>query len=362
MLNVLNTIMVNNLCLVFSGRSYHEPLNSDDLEGLTKKKFSYETMKKVRWVLKMYREWRLVRNSSSLLLDIQCDLDDGNSINKESLVSGVCKFLTEVKKLDGSEFPGKTLYDLVICIQFHLETVGYSWKLLVDPDFKDIRFTLDNLMKLRTSQGIGTRVRKAEVLSGYDENYLWENGLLGTFNPEVLLKTVVLVIGKGFALRAGAEHRALRSPPFNSQFEFVHDNSGVAMIRYKEDVGMKTNKGGLKHRQVDPKVVDLYPVENSDRCPVQIIMKYLSLLPPNRKTKSFYLQPKRKFTPGNWFLDKAVGVNKLRVVVKELCKTGGITGFFTNHSLRSTSATTLYQSNVDEQLIQEFTGHRSLAV
>ena len=125
---------------------------------------------------------------------------------------------------------------------------------------------------------------------------------------------------------------------------------------------MKTNKGALKHRQVDPKVVDLYPLENSDRCPIKVIMTYLALLPQNHKTHAFYLQPKKKFTPGDWFLDKPVGVNKLSVVVKELCKAGGITGFFNNHSLRSTSATNLYQCNVDEQLIQEFTGHRSLAV
>ena len=38
----------------------------------------------------------------------------------------------------------------------------------------------------------------------------------------------------------------------------------------------------------------------------------------------------------------------------------GITGFRTNHSLRSTTATRLYQAGVDEQLIMETTGCRSL--
>ena len=35
-------------------------------------------------------------------------------------------FLTEVKKIDGSDFPGKTLYDILICVQFYLETLGFS--------------------------------------------------------------------------------------------------------------------------------------------------------------------------------------------------------------------------------------------
>ena len=48
--------------------------------------------------------------------------------------------------------------------------------------------------------------------------------------------------------------------------------------------------------------------------------------------------------------------------MKELCKTAGLPGYYTNHSLRSTSATSMYQGNVDEQIIQEITGHRSLAV
>ena len=37
-------------------------------------------------------------------------------------------------------------------------------------------------------------------------------------------------------------------------------------------------------------------------------------------------------------------------------------GFFSNHSLRATCATRLYQAGVDEQLITERTGHTSLAV
>ena len=37
-------------------------------------------------------------------------------------------------------------------------------------------------------------------------------------------------------------------------------------------------------------------------------------------------------------------------------------GFYSNHSLRATCATRLYRAGVDEQLIMETTGHRSLAV
>ena len=350
------------LLIICRSRSYHEPLKSDGMDVLSRKKFSDETNKKIAWVTKMYCDWRIHREEDPNLESIDCDLDNIDTITIDSLNEAVCRFLTEVKKLDGSDFPGKMLYDIAICIQFHLELQGFSWKLLNQDMFKNIRFTVDNLMKLRVSQGIGISVRKAEILSSFDKDLMWNLGLLGMQNPEVLLDTVVFLVGKGFALRAGKEHRTLRAPPFNSQMQFMHDSDNNVFIRYTEDIGLKTNKRGLKHRKFQPKSVDIYPIEQVERCPVRIILKYLSLFPPNRNCKAYYLQPRKKYSPDNWYLDKPVGSNKLREVVKDLGKKAGLPGFYSNHSLHSTCATTLYQANVDEQLIQEITGHRSLAV
>ena len=48
--------------------------------------------------------------------------------------------------------------------------------------------------------------------------------------------------------------------------------------------------------------------------------------------------------------------------VGRICKSAGIPGHKTNHSLCATTATRLYQSGVDEQLVMERLGHRSLDV
>ena len=84
-----------------------------------------------------------------------------------------------MKKKDGTDFPGKTLYEMILCIQFHLETLGFAGKLLNENVFKDVHFTLDNMMKLHTSQGIGVQVKKAQILSNSEEELLWGSGLLG---------------------------------------------------------------------------------------------------------------------------------------------------------------------------------------
>ena len=49
-------------------------------------------------------------------------------------------------------------------------------------------------------------------------------------------------------------------------------------------------------------------------------------------------------------------------MVRDVCAKAGLPGHYTNHSLRVTAATHLYHNNFDEQIIQEFTGHRSVAV
>ena len=319
-------------------------------------------MKKVHWARHIYCDWRLFRESQENLRNYSCDLDDLSTVNKTDLNEAMCRFITEVKKIDGSDYPPKTLYDIVICVQFWLETQGLAWKLLSEDAFQDLKFTLDNLMKERTALGLGNNVRQAQVVGLNDEESMWKSGILGCHNPQVLLNTIVYLLGLHCALRAGKEHRGLRSLPFNSQFEFRVDSSGEYYVHYKEDLGLKTNKGGLKQRKIEAKEVDIFPSSNVDHCPVRIFKKYLELLPKYRVTQSLYLQPKKKFNAQTWYLDRPVGIHSLRKVVKNLCLNSSVEGYFTNHSLRSSSATRMYEGGVEEQQICEITGHRSLAV
>ena len=142
----------------------------------------------------------------------------------------------------------------------------------------------------------------------------------------------------------------------------MQDPNGEVFLRYREDIGLKTKKGGIKQRQVDVKMVDLYAMQNPNQCPLQAIIKYLSLLPKARICKAFYLQPRKKYFGKAWYVNKPAGINKLRNAVRDMCHNAGLPGYYTNHSLRSTAATKLYRKGVDEQIIMEITGHQSLAV
>ena len=47
-------------------------------------------------------------------------------------------------------------------------------------------------------------------------------------------------------------------------------------------------------------------------------------------------------------------------MIKSICDLAQFTGYHTKHSLRSTGVTRLYDTQMDEQLISQVTGHRSL--
>ena len=163
--------------------------------------------------------------------------------------------------------------------------------------------------------------------------------------------------GVNFALRSGKKHRQLRHE--DCQIEVVEKIGERAYLQYIEDVS-KNNQGGLKGRKKRSKEVLQHSNENVSRRPVRLFKLYNSLCPKDRPPNAFYLQALRNPTKDCWFSVLPLGHNALENMVKKMCKRAGIDGFKTNHSLRATAATRLFQAGVDEQLIMERTAHRSV--
>ena len=125
----------------------------------------------------------------------------------------------------------------------------------------------------------------------------------------------------------------------------------------------KSNSGGLTTFRRPAKVTRAYELPDcQQRCPVRLYELYNARCPDNRPHGAFYLKPLTKYTASTWYAAVPVGVNTLGNIVKDLCKAAGFEGYFTNHSLRATAATRLFEAEVDEQLIKLKTGHTSDAV
>jgi len=63
-----------------------------------------------------------------------------------------------------------------------------------------------------------------------------------------------------------------------------------------------------------------------------------------------------------WYIAQPRGKHYLNNMIKSMCQEANMDDHFTNHSLRASGASSLFQSEVPEKIIQGFTGHRSLNV
>ena len=202
--------------------------------------------------------------------------------------------------------------------------------------------------------------RKADIISVNDENLMWDLNVLGSGTPKQLVDTVLYLLRVHFALRATVEHHALRVGP-KSQLTLGLDRDH-RYLEYHEDVS-KTCQGGIDHRNVGRKKVRAYAnIAEPERCVVALYEKYLAHRPVHMNLDDFYLRPLANVKGSTWYACQPIGRNMLSKVVTNLATQAGLKGNYSNHSLRATAATQLYNANVDKQLISEVTGHRSNVV
>ena len=122
----------------------------------------------------------------------------------------LCRFVVEVRRKDGKHYPPNTVHQLCCGLLRRLRQYNPSLDIFKNPEFDAFRRTLDAEMKrLRRAPDMPLGPKRAEPISGIEEETLWENGLLGSHSPQALVDTMVYMAGLYFALRSGDEHRQL---------------------------------------------------------------------------------------------------------------------------------------------------------
>ena len=325
---------------------------------------SEATKKKCEWAVRVYESWVVHRNNMLrhvLPVKEAPVTQELHVMDNATLDYTLSRFVSEVRNAHGEDYPANTLYSLITSIQCYLRNDHARNVQLIDKTantFKKLNCALNYQMKQATAKGLGIESRQAQVITAEQEEQLWNKGVLGEHSPCTLRDTLLWTIGLYFGLRGGQEHRNLRF--HNSQITIKYDEHNRQYLQYTEDVS-KTNQGGLAHRLIKPKVCRAY--ENTDmpqRCPVHLFRLYCSHCPKINTSNALYLRPLEKKHGDIWYYNQPAGRETLGNVVSKLMKDGKFEGHYTNHSLRATLATRLYEAGVDEQLIQESTGHRSV--
>ena len=90
----------------------------------------------------------------------------------------------------------------------------------------------------------------------------------------------------------------------------------------------------------------------------------MSKLPKCSKEKGFFYWKPLATLPSDptapWFAATPVGRNVLAKVVSEMFQEAGTSERKTNHSLRAAGVSQLFEAGVDEKVIQNRSGHRSI--
>lgn len=330
------------------------PMTDENILEARKSAIPKRTQQDTKYCLRVWEAWRKSMNANH-----------GSSVpslvemEPQAMAQWMTQFCLGARKVDGDEYQPNTLYHIICGLMRYVrENSIPDIDFLKDREFAGFRQSLDAEMKRIQSKGIGSDHKQAEPFTLEEEEMLWQNNILGDHTPEALLNTIIYMNGVYFALRSGDEHRQLRHNP--CQIQVVERAGERPYLKYTEDVS-KNRPGGIKGRKLKPKVVLHHAnIDNPDRCFVRMFKKYISLRPSQCTSNAFYLNPVKKFRGTNWFSTAPIGKNKLAKAVSNMCKACNIQGYKTNHSLRATAATRLYSSGVDEQLVMERTGHRSL--
>lgn len=251
-------------------------MTDDDIENLVTESTSKNTLAKAMWAVRLFNSWKEDRNKKAeILKDVAPVNGELLFMSDSDLDMNLRRFISEIKKKDGEEYRGNTLYEIIASIQYYLRGKKRIINFFDSENFQSLRKVLDAKMKMLAKQGIGITKRQATVITAEQEIKMWDAKILGTDTPQKLLDTLLYSLGLNLALRAGQEHRCLRVG-VNSQLS-IKQGDGRRYIQYIEDVS-KTNSGGINHRKLQPKSTRVYETpEVPEKCPVQILEKYLSL-------------------------------------------------------------------------------------
>ena len=317
------------------------------------------TQANTQWSLKTFNSWT----------DWRCKAKPGDPVPKDILTCAdanvlnkwLSLFVLEARRIDGTRYPTSTLNMLLSGLKRFVVRANPNTPNFLDEDtrFSGLRGTRDTVARKLREEGMGSFVRHAAVIFYDEEESLWKAGTLGLENPKALLNAIFFMNGKVLCLQGGREQKSLKI----AQFMFGSDQG--EFVVYTEN-GSKNHSGTYKEKAGDNKIIKHYA--NSQlgiRCYVFLLRFYLQKLAPKvlvDPESVFYWKPRDVVSASDttpWFTLQVIGRIVLSSMVKRMFQEVGIEGK-TNHLLRATGATRLFEANVPEKLIKERTGHKSL--
>ena len=118
------------------------------------------------------------------LLEAQCP---------EALDRGLSIFIAEVRRVDGDQYPPRTIHQLLSGILQYMRSCSCDTPNVLDRRVKCIQGACEVAFR---KEGFGTSVRHAAVITVEEEDQLWELRLMNITTPKGLQRAVFTMWGK----------------------------------------------------------------------------------------------------------------------------------------------------------------------
>ena len=121
-------------------------------------------------MVKVFEHWRFARNEAVLKQSYSGERQINENIeemSEEQLDFVLARFVSEVKREDGNQYPGKTFYEMMCSIHTFLRVKCKRNATLIDKRsyiFRSLNSALNFQMKEKAGQGIGIAVNQANFI------------------------------------------------------------------------------------------------------------------------------------------------------------------------------------------------------
>ena len=262
-----------------------------------------------------------------------------------------------MRRNDGGLFAPSTLICARAAIQRHLQLTR-NLNIIEDPNFQLANKTLNTMISKYLNETPEDNINDREKYPAIEQIDLDTLAIyFDRSNPEKLQQEVFYKLMFHFGFR-GREW--IRYNLTKDSIGFSRDSEGNEYIFLKVPKAQKNVKAStsMKHFQSQKSITMYARPDELDKCPVQLMKKYLSVLPSDNNV--LFPRPRPKVTQQNeWCYDKCVlGKNKLGDMMKTISEQAKLSQIYTNHSIRSTVVTSLISNGFSAKDVQIVTGHK----
>ena len=322
-------------------------MDDDGLDDLDVSAQPKNTAKSTEWAVRRFKGWMAKRH---LNIDLA-------SASAEELAPILRRFYGELKANDSKALAPQTMIGIRAGIQRRLTTIrSCPFNITKDSQFEKTNNTFKAKCKLYAAKGNPRQKRKEEIAPGdLDRIHQFLASEVTATSPRRLSQAVWFILAFNLGCRGREIYRQLKK----EGIRFSVDDTGKEYATIDQSVIEKNHQGGPSRDDQVKEHTRIYDCPLGPHTILGLLKLYLSKLHPDciwlfQQCRSYATEE------GPWYKNEPLGVNSLGSMMKQIGEAAGLNGTYTNHCVRATTITVLFNAGVEIQNIQSRTGHRSV--